>query len=124
MENPPFNPEVLRYPEEAIKKAVEEFGTPFFLFEEGRIRERCREMIETFGKYFPDFRPIYAAKANFNPYILKIIQEEGFGLDCSSSAEVQVCRALKSHGMHTGNNLSHEEIAEIMDTPNLLLNVF
>ncbi len=123
MEKQSFNPEVLRYPEEAIKKSVEEFGTPFFLFEEGRIRERCREMQETFRKYFSDFRPIYAAKANFNPYILKIIQEEGFGLDCSSSAEVWMCNKLKAHGMHTGNNLSHEEITEILDTPNLLLNL-
>lgn len=108
-----MNQQVLYFPKEGVAKAVEQFETPFFLYEEARIRENCRNFKAAFEKYFPrrqadtsawqdasgakredltgdswaGFRPLYAVKANSNPEILKIIREEGFGFDCSSESE-------------------------------------
>ncbi len=98
-----MNQQVIYYPREAVSRAAEQFETPFFLYEESRLRENCRNFRESFRKFFPDFWPLYAVKANNNPEVLKIIFEEGFGVDCSSESEAWMCKKLGATGMYTGN---------------------
>lgn len=98
-----MNQEVIYFPKEAVKKAAQEFETPFFLYEEKKLRENCGKFKGAFQKYFPDFQPLYAVKANNNPVILKIIKEEGFGFDCSSESEAWIVRKIGGNGMYTGN---------------------
>ena len=81
------NPNVLRCPEEAIRAAAQRFATPFFLYEEERIRSNCRAVHKAFAPRFEGFTPLFAVKANPNPHVLRIVLEEGFGLDCSSHSE-------------------------------------
>ncbi|MDD2568830.1 MAG: diaminopimelate decarboxylase [Clostridia bacterium] len=69
---------------EAIAK---EFGTPFHIYSEKAIRENARKLHQAFS-WAPAFREHYAIKALPNPYILKIMQEEGCGADCSSLPEL------------------------------------
>ncbi len=117
------NRDVVRYPANDIERAAKQFPTPFFLYEEERIRYNCQRLKKVFEPLFPGFSPLYAVKANANPHVLKIIQSEGFGFDCSSPSEVFFLRQLGNHGMHTGNYLSEVEIREVLDTPHLLLNL-
>lgn len=98
-----MNKDVIYYPREAIEKAAAQFETPFFLYDEGRIRENCRRLSGAFKKYFPDFRALYAVKANSNPEVLKIIRDEGFEMDASSESEVWISEKLGVKGMYTGN---------------------
>ncbi len=98
-----INPDVVYYPKEAVLKAVKQFPTPFYIYSEKRIRENCRRFSGAFKKYFPDFSSLYAIKANSNSVLLKIIAEEGFGMDASSDFEVFLSNQLGLNGMFTAN---------------------
>lgn len=115
-----MNPEVIYFPKEAAMKAAEQFETPFFLYEEARLRENCRKFKGAFQKYFPDFWPLYAVKANANPEVLKIIISEGFDFDCSSKAEVWLTEKLGKTGMFTGNYTPAAELKFAKDAGYLL----
>lgn len=111
-----MNQDVIYYPKEAVKKAVAKYPTPFFLYEERRLRENCRKFRDAFKKHFPDFWPLFAVKANPNPEILKIIREEGFGFDAASETEAWITDKLfggesEPLGMFTGNYNPPEELA-------------
>jgi diaminopimelate decarboxylase len=103
------NHEVLRYPKREIGQAVNHFPTPFFIYEEDRIRENCQRLKSAFAKYFANFTPLYAVKANSNPHLLKIIQDEGFGFDCSSPSELWIVNQINGWGMYTGNYTTLDE---------------
>ncbi len=105
-----MNPDVTYYPREAVERAAAEFGTPFFLYSEERIRENCRKLKQAFGSRFENFEPLYAVKANANPEVVKIIMNEGFGLDCSSEAEAWLAGKLGASGMYTANYTPMEEL--------------
>lgn len=70
-----------------LKEVVKKFPTPFYIYDEKAIRENMREFTKAFS-IFPDFREHFAVKACPNPYILKILCEEGCGADCSSLPEL------------------------------------
>jgi diaminopimelate decarboxylase len=109
-----MNEEVIYYPEDGVRAAVEQFDTPFFLYEEKKLRSNLQTFRDSFVKYFPDFWPLYAVKANPNPEILKIVADEGFGADCSSESEAWICRKLGIEGMYTGNYTTRDEFKTVM----------
>ena len=71
------------------KKKLDEltsrFPTPFYLYDERGIRENARRLKKAFG-ILPGFMEFFAVKGLPNPFILKILADEGFGTDCSSLA--------------------------------------
>ncbi len=118
-----MNPEVTYAPRENIVRATQEHPTPFFIYEEERLRQNCRTLKNAFEKYFPKFYPLYAVKANTNPEILRIIHEEGYDFDCSSQVEVWIANQLGVGGMHTGNYTSEEEMRMVLEDSQLILNL-
>lgn len=68
---------------------AERYGTPLYLYDEDRIRERCRTyqsaMREAFGE---NATALYASKAASFRAIYRIMREEGMGVDVVSSGEV------------------------------------
>ena len=87
------------------------YGTPFHIYDEAGIRETCRRLKAAFAD-IPVFREYYAVKALPNPSILKIMQDMGFGFDCSSITELLLSRSMGARGediMFTSNNTSQEE---------------
>lgn len=117
------NPNVTRLPEEEIKKAADQYETPFFLYEEKQIRSNCQKFKKAFGKYFDGFTPLYAIKANTNPNLVKIIVEEGFGIDASSEAEAYMAEKLGALCMYTGNYTTRDELKYVLERKNHLLNL-
>lgn len=117
-----MNSQVIYLPKDAIVRAATQFETPFFLYEEKRLRENCRNFKNAFTKYFPDFHALYAVKANNNPEILKIIKEEGYGFDCSSESEAWVVKKIGGWGMYTGNYTPAKTLAYAKDC-GLMLNL-
>lgn len=75
---------------EELKKLTQTYPTPFYLYDEKAIRENMRKFTKAFS-IFPKFREHFAVKACPNPYILKILAEEGCGGDCSSLPELMLC---------------------------------
>ena len=104
------NPDVARLPREAILAAAERFETPFFLYDEARLRDNCRRFAGAFRRRFADFQPLFAVKANPNPEVLKVVAAEGFGMDASSETEVWLCHRLGYGGMYTANYTTAERL--------------
>ncbi|MDR2729025.1 MAG: hypothetical protein LBB56_07815, partial [Chitinispirillales bacterium] len=72
---------------ENLLKIIEKFPTPFHLYSEQGIRATARELANAFA-WNKGFREYFAVKATPNPAILKILKEEGCGVDCSSYNEL------------------------------------
>jgi diaminopimelate decarboxylase len=70
-----------------LEALVKRYPTPFYLYDEGAIRENVRAMKRAFS-VFPGFVEHFAVKALPNPFILKILAAEGLGADCSSLPEL------------------------------------
>ena len=56
------------------------FPTPIYLYDEKGIRENARRLSKAFG-WNKGFKEYFAVKATPNPSILKILKEEGGGVD-------------------------------------------
>ncbi len=85
-------------------------GTPLYVYDEDSVRQKCREYVAAMGSAG---QVLYSAKAFASPQFLRVIAEEGLGLDVVSAGELHI--ALKS-GFPTdrlhflGNNKSREDI--------------
>lgn len=70
-------------------------GTPLYLMDENKIREKCRiyvnAMREAFGE---DALPLYASKAASFKQIYRIIMSEGMGTDLVSSGELYTAESV------------------------------
>ena len=78
---------ILPFTKEQIEKIIEKYPTPFHIYDEKAIRHSARTLLKTFD-WVPGFKEYFAVKATPNPYLLKLLREEGFGADCSSIAEL------------------------------------
>ena len=90
---------------EQLDEIVKTYPTPFHLYDEKGIRENARKVYQAFS-WNKGFREYFAVKATPNPYILKVLQEEGCGTDCSSLTELMmsdVC-GFKGHDIMFSSN--------------------
>ena len=78
---------------EQVEEMVKKYPTPFHLYDEKGIRENARKVKQAFA-WNQGFREYFAVKATPNPFLLKILQEEGCGTDCSSMTELMLSEAL------------------------------
>ena len=101
------------------------YGTPFHIYDEAGIRETGRLLQEAFAD-IPVFHEYYAVKALPNPSILRIMQDMGFGFDCSSITELMLARELGARGeaiMFTSNNTSAADFAAAEAEGGCILNL-
>jgi len=95
-------------------RAAEQFPTPFHLYDEAGIRERARALNRAFS-WCGDFKEYFAVKALPNPAILRILKEEGCGLDCSSATELTLAKVCGFSGEEiilSANAMPPEEFAQ------------
>ena len=94
-----------------VQDIVKTYPTPFYLYDETGIRNCARRLRAAFS-WNPGFREYFAVKATPNPQILKILQEEGCGTDCSSLTELMMsdrCGFSGSDIMFSSNDTPAEE---------------
>jgi diaminopimelate decarboxylase len=70
-----------------LEELVKQYPTPFYVYDEQGIRETARRIRAAFS-VFPGYKEHFAVKALPNPFVLKILAEEGLGADCSSLPEL------------------------------------
>ncbi|UCB44506.1 MAG: diaminopimelate decarboxylase [Spirochaetota bacterium] len=105
------------------QKLVDEFSSPLYVYEEATIRERARE-IQNAIDYVPK-QVKYSCKANTNIEIMKIIKEEGLGIDTVSRGEVFASLEAgfdPSQILFTANNVSWDEV-EYALSKDILINI-
>jgi len=82
---------------EQLKEISKTYPTPYHLYDERGIRENVRRLLDAFS-WNQGFKEYFAVKATPNPFLLKILQEEGCGCDCSSLTELMMAKALDFQG--------------------------
>lgn len=98
---------------EQLQEIVKEYPTPFHLYDERGIRENARALRKAFA-WNPGFQEHFAVKATPNPQILKLLREEGCGVDCSSLTELMMsdrCGFAGEEIMFSSNDTPAEEFA-------------
>lgn len=101
---------------------ISKFPTPFYLYDEKAIRENMQKFTKAFN-IFPVFREHFAVKACPNPYILKILAQEGCGADCSSLPELILSKKsgiLGKKVIFTSNETPAEEYKYAYESGNII----
>jgi diaminopimelate decarboxylase len=93
-----------------LVQLAREHGTPLYIYDEATVRQRASEYVAAMGD---SGQVLYSAKAFASPQFLRVIAEEGLGLDVVSAGELYI--ALKSgfpkDRIHfLGNNKSVEDL--------------
>ena len=107
-----------------VQNIVKTYPTPFHIYDEAAIRENARKLKAAFS-WNKGYKEFFAVKATPNPVIMKILKEEGCGMDCSSLTELQLSKAIGLSGrdiMFSSNATPAEEFVyagEIGATINL-----
>ena len=98
----------LPFTKDALEAIVEQFPTPFHIYDEAGIRANVKRLQESFS-WNEGFREYFAVKALPNPMIMKLLYESGCGMDCSSMTELLLSRAIGVTG--------HDVMFSSNDTP-------
>src|SRR6202165_3492754 len=90
-------------------------GTPLYVYDEATVRQRASEYMAAMGSAG---HVLYSAKAFASPQFLRVVAEEGLGLDVVSAGELFL--ALKAGFPHDrihflGNNKSREDLRGAFD---------
>jgi len=93
-----------------LVELAREHGTPLYVYDEATVRQRSSEYVAAMGSAG---QVLYSAKAFASPQFLRVVAEEGLGLDVVSAGELYL--ALRSgfprDRVHfLGNNKSRQDI--------------
>ena len=90
---------------------IKEFESPLYVYEEDTIRARARELKNAITYDNKEIK--FACKANTNIEIMKVLKEEGMGIDAVSPGEIFAALKAgfeKDHILFTTNNVLWDEI--------------
>jgi diaminopimelate decarboxylase len=94
---------------------TQEFGTPLYVTNEQRIRDN----FNAYQKAFSHADLYYAAKANYNLTIMRILAQEGAGADVFSDGELYLALLAGIPGdriLFNGNSKTDRELAMAVET--------
>lgn len=100
-----------------IKNVIKTYPTPFHIYDETGIRHSAHTLNDAFA-WVTTFINFFAVKALPNPAILKIVKDEGMGVDCSSLAELVLAERGGFSGdqiMFSSNDTSSEEFQKAVE---------
>lgn len=102
-----------------LRELADKYGTPLYLMDEERIREKCRiyreAMLEAFGE---NAMPVYAGKACSFRRMYVIMQEEKMGIEVVSPGEIHTAKSAGadlSESYFNGNNKTDADVAYAMN---------
>ena len=104
----------LPFSQAQLEDMLQKYPTPFHLYDEAAIRANVKRLLAAFS-WAPSFKEYFAVKATPNPFLLKILKEEGLGADCSSAAELVLAEKVGITGeniMFSSNDTPAEEYAK------------
>ena len=92
------------------QEIIRQIPTPFHLYDEAGIRRNARALKAAFS-WNKGFKEYFAVKATPNPYILKVLHEEGCGCDCATYSELLLAEAvgITGHEVMFSSNVTPEK---------------
>ena len=94
-----------------LNEIIKTHPTPFHIYDEQAILDNARRFKAAFA-WNEGFKEYFAVKATPNPYIMKILHQEGFGSDCSSLPELllsEKCGIVGDEIMFSSNDTPVED---------------
>lgn len=107
----------LPFSKEQITNIIAQYPTPFHIYDEKGMMEYAKYFVDSFS-WNKGFKEYYAIKAAPNPYLMKLLHKQGFGIDCSSLAELVLAEKIGMRGeeiMFTSNDTSPEEYQKAVE---------
>ena len=102
-----------------ISPLAQKYGTPLYLYDEERIRERCRTYISAVSEAFLGRgKVLYASKAASFKRLYEIMKDEGMGIDVVSRGEIYTATLAGfplSKAYFHSNNKTDEDIIYAID---------
>lgn len=101
----------LPFSKKQIEEIIEKYPTPFHIYDEKGIVDNAKKLYKAFD-WVSNFKNYFAVKACPNPHILKLLKEEGMGVDCSSFTELVIAEKLGFKGEEiilTSNETHYKE---------------
>ncbi|MCH5325194.1 MAG: diaminopimelate decarboxylase [Eubacterium sp.] len=95
---------------EKLEEIIKDYPTPFHIYDEKGIIENARKLKAAFA-WNKGYREYFAVKATPNPYIMKLLADEGCGFDCSSYTELMLSDKVgaKEHDIMFSSNATPDE---------------
>lgn len=107
----------LPFSKEKIEEIIKTYPTPFHIYDEKAMVEYAKYFSGAFS-WNSGFKEFYAIKACPNPFLMKILRNQGLGIDCSSLAELIIAERLGMRGneiMFTSNDTPAEEFQKAVE---------
>ena len=101
----------LPFSNELFEEIAQKYGTPVFVYDENGITNNAGRINEAFS-WSPNYVNFFAVKATPTPAILRIIENEKMGFDCSSRGELEMVfrENLTKNGIfYTSNNTPDQD---------------
>ena len=109
----------------STKELAQRYDTPLYVVSEKRIRDNYNRIFDALTRNYKYVRVYYAAKANSNLTVLKILQSQGAYLDTVSPGEVfmgLVSGYTPDRLMFTGTSVRNDELKFLADA-NITVNI-
>ncbi len=103
----------------SLEELAEKFGTPLYVVDAERIKERYIEVYKALSKYFAEFEVAYSYKANHSLSVVKLLANLGAGATIVSSLGLKlalVSGVKPSKIVFDGPSKSSEELAQAINT--------
>jgi diaminopimelate decarboxylase len=107
----------LPFSKSQIDGIIAKYPTPFHIYDEKKMLEYANYFNNCFI-WNEGFKEYYAIKAAPNPYLMKLLHKQGFGIDCSSMAELVIAEKVGLRGeeiMFTSNDTPAEEYKKAVE---------
>lgn len=102
-----------------LASVAQQFGTPLYLYDEATIRQRASAYRDGLRAAYPGESLVcYAGKAYCAPWLLRVIADEGLGLDVVSGGELftaQHVGFLPERIFFHGNNKAADELEQALE---------
>ena len=102
-----------------ISELTKRYGTPLYVVDAESVRWACRQYLEPLETHYPEEAlVVYACKANMSLGLVKLMQQEGMGLDVVSAGELYTAMKAEfppERVLFNGNNKSRTEIEMALD---------
>ncbi len=92
----------------SIDDLTGEYGSPLFVFSEGRLRRRYRELYRAFSTRYPNVQFGWSYKTNYLPAVCAVLHQEGAIAEVVSQMEYQKARSLGIPGERIVFNGPHK----------------
>ncbi|MCP4750195.1 MAG: diaminopimelate decarboxylase [Proteobacteria bacterium] len=101
----------LPFTKQELEEIVRKHPTPFHIYDEKSMIENARRFKKALS-WNEGFKEYFAVKATPNPFLIKILHQEGFGTDCSSLPELllsEKCGIVGEEIMFSSNDTPASE---------------